>query len=245
MSTPHLSIVIPAYNEEHRIVPTLETIRAWLDEQEFEAEVVVVDDGSTDDTVAVCEAALDGVPHRVLRHERNRGKGAGLKTGMVAADGEFVLFTDADLSTPIEHATEFLAAHATGAPVVIGTRKSAGASVLRRQHPIRENMGKVYTLLSAALICPGVSDFTCGFKCFSREAAQAIFGRLREDGWAYDSEVLFLARRLGYPVREVPVTWVNDPSSRVNLLRDAIGSFCGLLRIRWRALRGRYEVPTP
>jgi dolichyl-phosphate beta-glucosyltransferase len=242
-SPPRLSVVFPAYNEERRLPRTLETVLAWLDSRGIDAEIVVVDDGSTDATREKALASLLGRRHQVLCHERNRGKGAGLRTGMVAALGDVVLFSDADLSTPIEEAARFLEAHEQGVPVVIGTRKSRGAEVLERQNPIRENMGKVYTWLSNALICPGVTDFTCGFKSFRRDAARAIFERVREDGWAYDSEVLYLARRLGYSVREVPVRWSNDPSSRVNLFRDTIGSAAGLLRIRGRAALGRYAVP--
>jgi hypothetical protein len=163
---------------------------------------------------------------------------------MTAATGEFVLFTDADLSTPIEEAARFLAAHLGGAPVVIGTRKTAGAEVTVRQGALRERMGRVYTWLSNVLICPGVTDFTCGFKSFRADACREVFSRILEEGWAYDSEVLYLARRLGHPVRELPVRWANDPSTRVRLLRDAAGSFAGLLRIRWRAARGRYRLPS-
>jgi dolichyl-phosphate beta-glucosyltransferase len=235
--------VIPAYNEEKRLPPTLERVVAWIRAQDFPCEVVVVDDGSADATAAVAEKALAGVEHRVLAHPVNRGKGAGLRTGMTAARGDFVLMTDADLSTPIEEVSRFLEVHAAGVPVVIGTRKTAGARVLRRQRPLRENMGRVFTLLSNALVCPGVTDFTCGFKCFRADACREIFSRLAERGWAYDTEVLYLARRLGYEVREVPVSWTNDESTRVRLVRDAVGSFLGLVRIRARALGGRYGLP--
>lgn len=245
MTAPYLSIVFPAYNEQARLPATLTTVLAWVDAQSFDTEIVIVDDGSSDDTIGVARRALEGRDHQLLTHAQNQGKGAGLRTGMTAARGDLVLFSDADLSTPIDEATRFLAAHESGTPIVIGTRKSKGADVITRQSLIRENMGKMYTLLSNALICDGVSDFTCGFKSFRREAAQAIFSRLRENGWAYDSEVLYLAKRLGYGVQEVPVRWINDPSSRVNLLRDTVGSAAGLLRIRGRALFGRYEIPTP
>ena len=241
MTRPRLSVVIPAYNEAGRLPPTLGRIVAWARGREFEVEVVVVDDGSTDGTAGAARAALAGFPHDVLVHDRNRGKGAGIRTGMLAATGEFVLFTDADLSTPIEEADRFLAAHAEGAPIVIGTRKSAGAQVLRRQAWLRERMGRVYTRLSGLLVCPGISDFTCGFKSFRADAVRAIFPLQREEGWAYDSEVLHIARRLGFEVREVPVRWTNDPSTRVRLVRDALGSFAGLLRIRWRGVRGAYR----
>lgn len=240
--TPRLSIVIPAYNEEARLPPTLARVVAWIRAQDFACEVVVVDDGSADRTADAARAALADVAHRVLVHARNRGKGAGLRTGMCDARGEYVLMTDADLSTPIEEAARFLDAHAAGAAVVIGTRKTHGAKLLRRQSRLRERMGRVFTLLSNALVCPGVTDFTCGFKCFRADACAAIFSRLREEGWAYDAEVLYLARRLGYGVVEVPVSWSNDPSTRVRLVRDAVGSFLGLLRIRGRALAGRYGL---
>jgi len=243
VTAPHLSIVIPAYNEEQRLPPTLEVVVAWIRRQPFACEIVIVDDGSSDRTAEAARRALDGVDHRVLAHDENRGKGAGLRTGMTAARGEYVLMTDADLSTPIEEVERFLELHGQGVPVVIGTRKAKGASVLRRQSALRERMGRVYTLLSNALVCPGVSDFTCGFKSFRADACRDVFGRLRETGWAYDTEVLYLARRLGYEVRELPVRWTNDPSTRVRLLRDAAGSFAGLVRIRSRVLFGRYGLP--
>lgn len=235
--------MIPAFNEERRLPPTLEILVAWARRQPFACEFVIVDDGSKDRTADVARASLDGMEHRVLAHAVNSGKGAGLRTGMTAARGEFVLMTDADLSTPIEEVERFLALHDTGVPVVIGTRKAKGANVLRRQSLIRERMGRVYTLLSNALVCPGVSDFTCGFKSFRADACREVFGRLRETGWAYDSEVLYLARRLGYEVRELPVRWTNDPSTRVRLFRDSMGSFAGLVRIRARVLFGRYGLP--
>jgi dolichyl-phosphate beta-glucosyltransferase len=242
MTRPRLSIVIPAYNEAKRLPPTLERIVAWCAAQTFPIEIVLVDDGSSDGTRDVAERGLAAIEHQILVHATNRGKGAGIRTGMTAARGEYVLFTDADLSTPIEEATRFLAEHERGTPVVIGTRKTGSAQVTVRQRPLRQRMGQVFTWLSNVLICPGVSDFTCGFKCFRADATAEIFARMLEDGWAYDTEVLFLARRLGFEVREVPVRWANDPSTRVRLLRDAVGSMMGLLRIRWRAATGGYRL---
>ncbi len=242
MSEPHLSIVVPCYNEARRLGASLAAIRAWAAAQDFDVDFVIVDDGSSDGTADLAARELAGAAHRILRHARNRGKGAALRTGMTAAGGRFVLLTDADLSTPIDQAGLLLAAHEAGAPVVIGSRKVRGADVTRHQSWLREHMGKVYTWLSNVLICRGVTDFTCGFKSFTNSAAHDIFGRLREDGWAYDTEVLYLARRLGHRVVEVPVSWANDPNTRVNLLRDTVGSALGLVRIRWRALRGTYRA---
>ncbi|MCE9636397.1 MAG: glycosyltransferase family 2 protein [Planctomycetes bacterium] len=242
MTRPRLSVVVPAYNESRRLPPSLETIVTWARAQPYVVEIVVVDDGSTDGTRDVAERGLANVEHQILVHDRNLGKGAGIRTGMRAAKGEFVLFSDADLSTPIDEATRFLAIHETGAPIVIGTRKNGEARVLVRQNPLRERMGRVFTWLSNVLICPDVSDFTCVFKSFRADVAAEIFSRALEDGWAYDTEVLFLARRLGYPIREVAVPWTNDPSTRVRLVRDAVGSFLGLLRIRRRAAQGRYRL---
>lgn len=242
MTRPRLSVVVPAYNESRRLPPSLQTIVTWARSQPFAVEIVVVDDGSTDGTRDAAERGLAGTEHQILVHESNLGKGAGIRTGMRAARGEYVLFSDADLSTPITEASAFLDIHGTGAPIVIGTRKTGAARVLVRQNPIRERMGRVFTWLSNVLICPGVSDFTCGFKSFRADVASEIFSRALEDGWAYDTEVLFLARRLGYPIREVPVPWTNDPSTRVRLVRDAVGSFLGLLRIRRRAAQGRYRL---
>lgn len=243
MSGPRVSVVIPAYNEARRLPPTLDKIAAWARAQTFAVEIVIVDDGSTDGTADAARARLAGIDHRILSHDRNRGKGAGIRTGMTAARGEYALFTDADMSTPIAEYDGFLARHAAGAPIVIGTRKAGGARVSVRQPWLRERMGRVFTWLSNVLICPGVSDFTCGFKSFRTDAREAIFPQLREDGWAYDTEVLYLARRFRFPVVELPVAWANDPSTRVRLLRDAAGSFVGLVRIRGRAFAGRYRGP--
>jgi dolichyl-phosphate beta-glucosyltransferase len=242
VTAPHLSVVVPAYHEIHRLPASLDVMLAWLAGQPYASELVVVDDGSTDGTADLARRRLAGFPHQVLVHGANRGKGAAVRTGMLAARGAFVLFTDADLSTPIDEAERFLALHAEGAPVVIGTRKAPGAQVLRRQSVVRERMGRVYTWLSSVLVCPGVTDFTCGFKSFRADAARRVFSRLLEPGWAYDTELLFLVRRLGYPVREVPVRWTNDESTRVRLLRDTVGSLAGLARIRWRAASGAYRL---
>lgn len=242
MSVPRLSIVIPAYNEAARLPPTLARIVAWTRARDFACEIVVVDDGSRDGTAELAEAALAGVEHRVLRHESNRGKGAGLATGMTAARGEFVLMTDADLSTPIDELARLVAAIDAGADVAIGSRKMAGAVIEEHQPWLRESMGRVFTALTRLLVVD-VSDVTCGFKLFRRDAAEAVFSRATLDDWSFDAEALFLTRRLGFTLVEVPVRWRDAAGTKVSRGRDALRSAIGLARIVWNRMRGRYPAP--
>jgi glycosyltransferase involved in cell wall biosynthesis len=241
---PELSVVVPAYNEAARIVEPLRRVDAYLQARHPASEIVVVDDGSTDDTVVVVRrlAAELATPVQILSLPGNRGKGHAVKSGVLAARGRLMLTTDADLSTPIEEAERLLAAVAEGVPVVIGSRKMPGAAVEVRQPHLREAMGRVFTLLTGMLVVR-VSDVTCGFKVFTREAAHAIFGRLTLDDWSYDAEALFLARRLGLEVREVPVRWRDVPGTKVRRGRDAGRALVGLTRILANAARGRYDLP--
>jgi len=245
-AAPRLSVVIPAYNESRRIATSLQAIRAYLAAQPFGAEIVVVDDGSTDDTFAVIRAAAgDGaVPLRAFRYGPNGGKGWALKCGIAQARGDRILFTDADLSTPIDEAARLLAQLEEGADIAIGSRKMAGARVLVHQPWIRERLGRGFTWLVRRLIAD-VSDATCGFKAFTRAAAHDIFGRVRIYDWSFDAEVLALAHHLGYRVDEVPVAWEDRAGTKVHILRDAARSFYGLLRIRANVARGAYRVANP
>ena len=170
-----------------------------------------------------------------------RDRGYAARTGALAARGRFVLLTDADLSTPVQEVTRLLGWARAGVPVVIGSRKIPGARVLRHQPPWREWMGKVFSLLARMMLVPEVNDFTCGFKLFRGAWVGPLFSRLRRDDWSYDAELLFVARRLGARIKEVPVTWLDDPDSRVRPLRAALGSLLGLLAIRLGALLGRYD----
>ena len=230
-----LSVVIPVYNEAPCLEANLEAVEAFLRPRFGERhEIVCVDDGSRDGSGKVL-AALDGrLPLRVLTHPENRGKGAAVRTGMAAARGETVFFFDADLSTPLVEMERFWELLRGGAHVVIGTRKSAGAKIKRFQPPHRVVMGLGYTYLVNLVMGLRISDYTCGFKAFSRKAVDAIVPRLTVDGWSFDVEILYLARRLGFEVREVPVTWENRPGSKVRLVRDTMRSFRELLQIRRR-----------
>ena len=234
MSAPLLSVVIPAYNEGRRLPPTLEKIQRHLAGRAH--EIVVVDDGSEDDTAA--RAAAAGVT--VLRNEGNRGKGYSVRRGMLQARGDRRLMTDADLSTPIEELDRLMAKMDEGYDVVIASRALPESNIEVRQPWYRENTGRLFNLFVRALAVPGVKDTQCGFKLFSAAAARDVFSAARVDGFSFDVEALFLARKKGYRIAEVPVLWRNDAASRVSLLRGAL-AFPDLLRIRANDWSGRYR----
>ncbi len=236
-----LSVVIPAYNEENRIGRTLERVLAYLAGRGAPFEVIVVDDGSDDATASVARAAGAGDPRvRVVSLERNRGKGMAVRRGVLEATGEWVLFSDADLSTPIEEIETLVPRLREGCDVAIGSRSLRGARVDVRQPWYREAMGKTFNRIVRLLAVRGFVDTQCGFKCFTREAARAIFGRARIDRFAFDVEAIVIARRLGLRVVEVPIRWANEPNSRVAIVRDSASMLVDLLRIRWYALAGAY-----
>lgn len=241
-----LSVVIPVFNEEARLRETLATVAGHLAALAKARplgghEIVVSDDGSRDRSVAIAQELAATLPLRLLDGGVNRGKGAAVRAGMLAAAGDPVLFFDADLSTPLDTIAPFLDALAGGADVVIGTRKHRGATIVRPQPWHRVKLGLAYTRLTNGLLGLDFSDFTCGFKAFRASAAQAIFRRQRLDRWSFDAEILFLARRLGLRVVEIPVTWADRPDSRVRVGSAVWKSFLELLEIRRRASRGDYD----
>ncbi len=238
--TPELSLVIPAYNEARRLPPTLHHLREYFAARGRMCEIVVVDDGSTDGTAEAARAA--GLPElRVLGGGVNRGKGHAVRAGMLAARGAWRLMCDADLSTPIEQLPLLEARLREGYDVAIGSRAVAGAQVQVRQTGFRENAGRLFNLLVRALALPGVRDTQCGFKLFTAAAAESVFRRARLDGFVFDVEALFLARRLGLRMAEVPVVWRNDAASRVSLGTGG-RAFVEIARVRWNALLGRYRA---
>ncbi len=238
---PRLSVVIPMYNEELRISSSLHRLTEYLRGQHYSYEVLLVDDGSSDRSIEVAKQELGEVPSlRVLASDRNYGKGHAVRVGMLSAKGDYILFTDADLSTPIEELDKFWPWLEQDYDAVIGSRKMKGAEIVRHQPWLRENMGKVFTWLTNRLITRNLTDLTCGFKSFSRAAAQDIFSRQTLNDWSFDAEVLFIAQRRGLRIKEVPVRWHDERGTKVRLLRDVARSLQGLYKIRANNLRGLY-----
>ena len=236
----HLSVVVPAYNEEGRIGRTLAGIRGYLEGRTYASEIIVVDDGSRDRTEARAEDALRGMPGaRVLRRSANRGKGFSVREGVLVARGAFILFSDADLSTPIEELEKFWPLVDEGCDIVIGSRALPGSDIRIRQNPVRELMGKTFNLFVRLLLFRGIPDTQCGFKLFRREAARDLFTRLRTTGFSFDVEILYLCRTAGCRVGQVPVVWRHSHPSRVRLVRGAAGMLGELLRIKLRRRKKR------
>ena len=240
--TPDLSVVIPAYNEESRLGRTLKRLAEYFAAVSYTTEIVIVDDGSTDGTVALAAShAQSFASFRIVRHEVNRGKGAAVRTGMLDARGAVRLFYDADGSTPIGEVGPALAHHRNGAAVVIGSRSMPGSNRATRQPAHRHLAGAVFRYMVYLVAIPGFRDTQCGFKSFTAEAAEAIFPRQILERFSFDVELLFIARRLGYRVVEMPVTWRDTADSRLSFLKDGWRMFTDLVMIRLYQLRGRYR----
>jgi dolichyl-phosphate beta-glucosyltransferase len=227
-AAPELTVVIPAYNEERRLSATLESIRAYFATRHY--QIIVVDDGSSD---ATAEQARRFAGVEVLRLDKRQGKGAAVRHGMMAAGGERILFCDADRSTAITFLRSLEAAMVeNGADVAIASRGLKASKILVSQPIYRVWLGKVFNLIVQAALLPGIWDTQCGFKLFSRRAARDIFARAKLDGYSFDVEALYLARKLGYRIVELPVAWRNDPDSRVKVYRDSLQMLRDLWRIR-------------
>ncbi len=230
-----LTIVVPAYNESARIGATLDQMLAWLDEHAPTARIVVVDDGSRDDTTAVVQRRAASEPRlQVERLPVNRGKGAAVRRGVELAHSDWVLFSDADLSTPIGELLKLRQAILAGADVAIASRDRPDSDITRHQPAYREAMGRTFNTLVRAMALPGFSDTQCGFKLFSAEAAKRCFGRMTIERFAFDVEVLYVARKLGYRIAEVGVRWVNDERTTVSPVRDASRMLFDIAKIRYR-----------
>lgn len=236
---PYLTIVIPVYNEEKR-VNNLIQIMSYLKKQRFTWELIIVDDGSTDKTLRRLKLLKNKFRFKILSYNPNTGKGFAIKTGMLSATGKHRLFLDIDLSTPIDELDKFLPFFKKF-DIVIGSRKMKLSNIIIRQSPIRELLGKIFTFLSQKTLQMKVSDFTCGFKCFSKKAAEEIFAKQTIQKWGFDSEILYIGKTKRYSIKEVPVIWKNDPRTRVKFPQDIVNSLIELIKIRLNSYRGLYK----
>ncbi len=239
MSPPELSVVIPAFNEERRLPRTLRAVSDYLERRGRPYEIVVIDDGSTDRTVAVAQESA-ATCLTVLTNGVNRGKGYSVRRGMLAAGGARRLMSDADLSTPIEELPRLLALLDNGYDIAIGSRALAGARIEVHQPRYRELVGRLFNRLARILAVRDLADTQCGFKLFSGSAATEVFQAARLDGFSFDVEALFIAQSRGFRIVETPVTWRNDAATRVTMLRGWL-AFLDLMRIRLNAVRGLYR----
>jgi glycosyltransferase involved in cell wall biosynthesis len=239
-SAIELSIVIPAYNEERRLPNALRRIREFLEKRAIPAEVIVVDDGSADGTPDVVAATRQSLPNlRLVSNGRNFGKGYSVRHGMIEARGRVVLFTDADLSAPMEEADKLLAALAN-ADVAIGSRAMDRSLIEVHESRLRELAGIIFNLLVRVVTGLRFVDTQCGFKAFVRAPSQIVFEQQRIERFGFDPEILFLAKRHGLRTVEIPVRWSHDPQTKLHLYRDSLRMFDELLMIRWNWLLGRY-----
>lgn len=236
------SLIIPAYNESNRIRPTLDRILQHIEEQRWEAEVLVVNDGSQDNTAQiVTEYGRTHPQVELLENGRNRGKGFSVRNGMLHARGDICLLSDADLSSPITEAQKLFDAIAQGADIAIGSRWLQAELQTERQPLYRQLFGRIFNLLLRIVLGLNFKDTQCGFKAFRREAAQQIFGLQKIERWGFDPEILFLARQFGFRVVEVPVLWAHSAGTRLHPFKDGLMMGLEILRVRWNAWTGTYR----
>jgi dolichyl-phosphate beta-glucosyltransferase len=230
-----MSIVIPAYNEEKRIAGSLSDTCAYMNDFGMEYEIIVVDDGSSDGTGRIVDRiAKDARNVRLVRYEKNRGKGHALRTGVLVTKGEFVLVMDADLSTPMDELRKLMPCLSDGGfDIAIGSRALALSDIIKKQPWWRRGMGKTFNKIVRMLVIGGFSDTQCGFKLFKGEIARSLFGEAKIDRFAYDVEILALAKKKKYRIKEVPIRWINSPESRVDPVKDSLQMLADLVRIRF------------
>lgn len=241
MSLPYLAVVIPAYNEEPRILPTLTRVRDYLSGQDYTWAVTVISDGSTDRTEEIVEEFARGNPQfNLIKSSPNRGKGFVVRLGMTTAKGELLLFSDADLAAPIEEIEKLLPAM-KDADIAIGSRPMKESKLEIRQPWYREMLGRASNTLIQLLAAPGIHDTQCGFKLFKLKVAEDVFGRCKLNGFSFDFEALMIARDLGHKIAEVPIRWAHQEGSKVVIWRDAPKAFYDLIKLRLMGRKRRLE----
>jgi glycosyltransferase involved in cell wall biosynthesis len=242
MAHPRLSIVIPAFNESARIEATLARVLDCVDSLRWDAEILLVDDGSTDNTVAIVQQWMARAPRlHLIKNPGNRGKGYSVRNGLLQAAGDIVMFTDADLSAPMEEAERLIASIDAGADVAIGSRWLDKQKQTTHQPLYRRFFGRCFNWVTRRIIGLPFKDTQCGFKAFKRDAAQTIFRLQTIERWGFDPEILFIARKLKFRIVEVPVTWGHDERSRISYLKDGMKMLEEMAEIRTNSLRGRYD----
>ncbi len=241
--TPFLSIIIPAYNEETRLPKTLQAVYRFIEQQPFESEVLLIENGSTDKTLEIAEAFAKEHAHFRVYHNELPGKGRAVQHGMLAAKGQYRLFADADFSMPIEQILNFIPPQ-IDAPIVIASREAPGA--IRYNEPvIRHITGRVFNHFIRSLVLPNLQDTQCGFKMFRADVIDTIFNYQTLMGWSFDVELLYIANLRGLPIVELPIPWYFNHESKVNIFRDSWRMFTDLLAIRGNHLKGTYEQARP
>lgn len=241
MKTPFLSIVIPAHNEEDRLPNTLEKIYKFLETQDYSYEVIIVENGSSDHTLELAQEFAQSRPTLRVLQEQKRGKGNAVKRGMLEAQGDYRFICDADLSMPIEELQKFIPPVLQQFDIAIASREAPGA-VRYNEPPYRHIGGRAVNFIIQLLILPGLNDTQCGFKCFRAEIAEAIFRQQTLAGWSFDIEILYLARRKKFTIKEIPIHWYFDADSKVSAVRDAVRMISDIFRIHLNAIRGRYDL---
>jgi dolichyl-phosphate beta-glucosyltransferase len=228
-----LSFVIPLYNEEKRIQQSCREIIKFRQSLPFESEWIFVNDGSTDRTELLAREELGKLAYRWLNLKENQGKGWTVRQGVLEATGDYVFFSDADLSTPLSEYEGLLKALEDSFSVAIGSRALSESRILARQNWVRQTMGKIFNRIARALAFKGIRDSQCGFKGFKRDAAQKLFSLQKIRGFSFDAEIIYLAQKLGFEIAEIPVTWVNAKGSKVHMIRDSFQMLLDLFRIQW------------
>ena len=244
METPTFSIVLPAYNEAERIAASLEKILQFAGQRGWNMEVIVVNDGSSDSTADIVrQYALRHPALRLIENSGNRGKGFSVRNGMLHAHGDMLLFSDADLSSPISEAEKLFAAIRAGADVAIGSRWVRRELQVKPQPLYRRLLGRLFNLALRMVLRLNFKDTQCGFKAFSRSAADLVFSKQVIERWGFDPELLYLARHAGLRIDEVAVAWAHREGTRIHPLRDGLRMFLELFKIRWNAISGKYSQP--
>ena len=242
MNSIYLSVIVPAYNEEEKIKSAIQKISEFLNLHDFLSEIIIVDDGSVDNTLI--EGEKEAKKHRrrikFFKNNPNRGKGHALKKGMIRASGEVVLFTDVDLSTPLDSFNKMLPHLKNGYDIVMGSRHLPESKFLVHQSIWRQKIGGIFNKIVFNFFLKDIADANCGFKAYKNSVAKDLYSRLTIDRWGFDVEIIYMAQKYGYKIKEVPVEWSNDPRSKVKIIRDMLGTIKELAQIKVNDWRGRY-----